>query len=66
MPFEPNPPRKWVFYTALLLGMAAIVMHFFAVLGPAEAVEGLRAVYAFWMMAAAWLLLLAAAILKQL
>ncbi len=66
MPLDLNPPRKWVFYTALLLGFAAIAMHFFGILAASPEAAPFTALYAFWMMAGSWLLLIAAAILKQL
>ena len=66
MPFQLNPPRKWVFYTALLPGLAAIVMYFFAILASSPESAALNGLYAFWTMTAAWLLLIAAAIFEQL
>ncbi len=66
MAFEPNPPKKWVFFVALFMGLLSVAMYFFGALVVEP--EGYLPVtfYAFWIMAAAWLLLIAGAVLKDL
>jgi hypothetical protein len=66
MAFETNPPKKWVFYVSLGLGLLALVLYFFGAL--AAMPDGFLPVtfYAFWIMAGAWVLLIAGAILKDL
>lgn len=66
MAFQPNPPKRWVFYVSLLLGVLSILIYFFGAL--AASPDGYVPVtfYAFWVMVAAWVLLLAGAILEDL
>jgi hypothetical protein len=66
MAFETNAPKRWVFSVSLALGIFALVIYFFGAL--AATPEGYLPVtfYAFWMMVAAWLLLIAGALLRDL
>jgi hypothetical protein len=66
MAFEPNPPKKWVFTASLALGLLSLLLYFFGAL--ATMPEGFLPVtfYAFWIMVAAWALLVLGAVLKDL
>jgi hypothetical protein len=66
MAFEPNPPKRWVFAASLGLGLLSLCLYFFGAL--ATMPEGFLPVtfYAFWIMVAAWVLLLLGAVLKDL
>jgi hypothetical protein len=66
MAFETNPPKKWVFAASLALGILSLALYFFGAL--ATMPEGFLPVtfYAFWIMVAAWALLVLGAVLKEL
>ncbi len=66
MAFEPNPPKKWVFFVALFMGLLSVAMYFFGALAAEPGGYLPVTFYAFWTMAAAWLLLIAGAVLKDL
>jgi hypothetical protein len=66
MAFKPNPPKKWVFFVALFLGLLSVGMYFFGALAVEPGAYLPVTFYAFWIMAVAWLLLIAGAVLEDL
>jgi len=66
MAFETNAPKRWVFYVSLGLGLLSISLYFFGALAAMPAGYLPVTFYAFWIMAAAWVLLVAGAVLRDL
>jgi len=66
MAFETNAPKRWVFAVSLGLGLFGLALYFFGALIATP--QGFLPItfYAFWMMVAAWLLLIAGALLRDL
>lgn len=65
MAFETNPPKKWVFTASLGLGLLSLLLYFFGALAAMPAGYLPITFYAFWIMVAAWLLLIAGSLLRD-